>query len=446
MRTLWKIAAIVVVLIVIVSIILAYQMFLTGDKVEEVDHCVETGDVSEPNPHADGGEKDCDVDRVINDEERGRMEDYIANHVRPEDVVSNFTSPLGDEIDCVDINSQPALRRPGMENHVIEFEPKSLAPLNETPGPPGIAEHDDLLSLNQSFTLEGESCPDKSVPIRRLTMDTLRRFRTLDDFFAKNPPHDITGPTDRHQYAAARRTVSNWGAESVLNVWKPYTERSSEFTLSQIWVARGTGSDTETVEAGWQKYKDKYGDWRSRLFIYFTPDNYGNGGCYNLDCRGFVQVRGTVYLGGGFTHYSSWGGAQYIIKLLLYKDGTGGHWWLRYGSTWVGYWPRSLFDSKGLRDEGGRVTFGGEIIDTQPGGRHTRTDMGSGYMPSYGWRWAAYQRSVRYVDTSNYYRQASGMTTIVTGSSCYDISLFGSSGSWERYFYFGGWGYGSHCR
>jgi hypothetical protein len=91
------------------------------------------------------------------------------------------------------------------------------------------------------------------------------------------------------------------------------------------------------------------------------------------------------------------------------------------------------------------VTFGGEIIDNV-GGRHTRTDMGSGYMPGYGWRWAAYQRSVRYVDTSNYYRQASGMTTIVTDANCYDISLRSSTGTWEQYFYFGGWGYSSHCQ
>ena len=71
--------------------------------------------------------------------------------------------------------------------------------------------------------------------------------------------------------------------------------------------------------------------------------------------------------------------------------------------------------------------------------------MGSGYMPGYGWRWAAYQRALRYVDTSNYYRQASGLTSSRSDADCYDITQHSSTGSWERYFYFGGWGYNSQC-
>ncbi len=445
MKAVWIIAVLLAVLVVISSLVL-YQLVLSNVAVRLVDECVDTEDLLAP-PDVDHEVDVCEADRVISDEERSRMQDYIAQHVRPQDVVHNFTAPSGDEIDCVGLNSQPALRRPGMEDHVVQFEPQSLGPLNMTPPPTNFAEHDDGPFLEQGFTSDGESCPVASVPIQRLTMDTLQRFETLEAFFSmKNAPHLLTGPTDLHQYAAADRSVANWGAESVLNVWKPYTERSDEFTLSQIWVSRGNGSNLETVEGGWQKYRDLYGDWRSRLFIYFTPDNYGSGGCYNLSCGAFVQVSSSVYIGGGFTSYSSHGGTQYIFKLLWYKDGTSGHWWLRYQNTWVGYYPRSLFDSSGLRDQGDRVVFGGEITDTQPGGRHTRTDMGSGYMPSFGWRWAAYQRSVRYVDTSNFYRQATSLTAIVTDSNCYDISLRSSSGSWEQYFYFGGWGFSSHCQ
>jgi len=199
------------------------------------------------------------------------------------------------------------------------------------------------------------------------------------------------------------------------------------------------------VETGWQVYRDLYGDWRAHLFIYFTPDNYGSGGCYNLSCRGFVQVNNTVYIGDGFTVYSSDGGPQYWIKLLWYKDGTEGHWWLRYGDTWVGYYPRTLFDDNGLRNEADRIDFGGEIVNTRTDNRHTRTDMGSGNWPYQGYGYAAYQRGLRYVDTSNFYQRATGLNRSVTNRMCYDLDLLSSSGSWEEYFYFGGSGLNTSC-
>jgi Neprosin len=71
----------------------------------------------------------------------------------------------------------------------------------------------------------------------------------------------------------------------------------------------------------------------ARLFIYFTPDNYGSGGCYNLSCSAFVQTTNTIVIGGPWSTYSSLCGAQYEVKLLWYKDGTTGNWWLRYGDT-----------------------------------------------------------------------------------------------------------------
>jgi hypothetical protein len=384
------------------------------------------------------------VDRVLNDKERQRMQEYLAQHVRPEDVLFRFTSPAGDEIDCVDIQKQPALRRPDMAKHVIEYKPRGF--VREESKEQSIQEErerPDLQSREQEFTSGGQSCPPQSVPMQHLTMNILKNFETLEAFFYKTPPKD--GPTSLHQYAKADKWVDNWGGESVFNLWKPYTERADEFTLSQMWVVRGSDSNKETIEGGWQKYRDLYGDWRSRLFIYFTPDNYGSGGCYNLTCGAFVQVNNSVYIGGGFTNYSSHGGAQYTIKLLWYKDGESGHWWLRYGDTWVGYYPRSLFDGNGLRDFAARTSFGGEIINRNISSQHTRTDMGSGYMPSFGFRWAAYQRAIRYVDTSNFYRQASGMSIYVSDADCYDIQLNSSNGSWEQYFYFGGWGYNSQC-
>ncbi len=386
------------------------------------------------------------VDRVQNDQERSRMERYAADLQASKRVIKSFSGPSGETIDCVDVYSQPALKRSGMEGHVIQFEPSTKP--SEVRGQ-SLSRQEKLLVPDQLFTLTGQTCPEKSAPMGRLTMETLKSFRTLDDFF-RHKFIDIKKPTGgssggSHEWAHAARSVENWGAESIFNVWSPFVEKSDEFSLSQMWVTRGSDSSLQTVEGGWQVYRDLYGDWRAHLFIYFTPDNYGSGGCYNLSCNGFVQVNNTVYLGGGFTNYSSQGGAQNEFKLLWYKDGTGGHWWLKYGDTWVGYYPRTLFNANGLQNNSSYVDFGGEIVNDRTDNRHTRTDMGSGFWPYQGYGSAAYQRAVRYVDTSNFYQQATGLTRIVTNNMCYDLSLFSSTGDWEQYFYFGGSGLNSSC-
>lgn len=386
------------------------------------------------------------VDRVRDAAERARMEKYVADLQAAKRVVKSFQAPSGETIDCVDIYAQPALRRPGMEGQQVQLLPTSRPPEVKDAT---LAREGKVSMPDQLFTLTGQTCPEKTAPMGRLTLDTLRRFRTLDDFLRKQSeirkPSGGGSSSPPHEWAHASRGVANWGGESIFDVFSPYVEKADEFSLSQMWITRGGGANLQTVEGGWQAYHDLYGDWASHLFIYFTPDNYGSGGCYNTSCSGFVQVNNTVYLGGGFTNYSVRGGQQWEFKLLWYKDGTNGHWWLKYGNTWVGYYPRSLFNANGLRDAADSVDFGGEIVNTRTDGRHTRTDMGSGHWPYEGYSWAAYQRAIRYVDTSNFYQRATGLSRAVTNAMCYDLSLSSSSGDWEEYFYFGGSGLNTSC-
>lgn len=416
-----------------------------------------TGNHESPHPHIpDVGESKPEstreVVRVRDDKERARMERYIAQFVRPEDVVATIKLPSGDICDCVAVDKQPALRRPEMKGHVLRLEPprspdtKQVDATVTLVGDPALPRV--LVTPRQEYGADGRLCPEKSVPIRRLDISILDNFETLEDFFRARPPHELTGPTALHQYANSGFSGDNWGAQSTLNVWSPYTESASEFSLSQIAVARGSGSNRETVEAGWQKYRDLYGDYRPRLFIYFTPDNYGSGGCYNLTCGAFVQVNNTVYIGGGFTNISAepHPSTAWEFTIRWQRHGDTGDWWLKYGDTWVGYYPSSLFDNNGLRPRGSRASFFGEIIDRQPGGRHTRTDMGSGHFPGDGFGYAAYQRKVRMITTSNVWNIRPTLSVSRSDANCYDISLHSSSGSWERYFYFGGPGYNTHCR
>lgn len=393
-----------------------------------------------------------DTVRVRSQAERDRMARYLAELVRPEDIVTSIELPSGDICDCVAVDRQPALRAQELKGHKISFDPP--APLEEEETrmeeaqDKDPASDDQLIELLQEYGQEGKTCPEKTVPILRLTMEILDNFETLDDFLKARPPHELTGPTARHQYASGRFNGDNWGGQSSLNIWSPYTEKSSEFSLSQIAIARGSGANRETVEAGWQKYRQLYGDYRPRLFIYFTPDNYGSGGCYNLSCGGFVQVNNSVFIGGGFSNISSHPhpSTAWEITLRWQRHGETGDWWLKYGNTWVGYYPSNLFDDNGLRPRASRATFYGEIIDDTSGSRHTRTDMGSGHFPGSGFGYAAYQRRIRTITTSNYWNIRPSLSITRTDANCYDIIEYNSSGSWERYFYFGGPGYNYHCR
>jgi hypothetical protein len=389
---------------------------------------------------------DADVKRVASLEESSRMAEYLRTLVAAEDVRVTLRTEDGDTVDCVDVYRQPALKEAGMALEPIQFAPTTLPTPDDWSSPtlPGGA-----TPQQESAAPPQVACPIGTVPIRRLTLDTLERFRTLDEFRKKIPNHiedPRVGATANHQYAQASRVIANRGAETTLNLWSPYVERSNEFSLSQMWVTRGSGSNLETVEAGWQSYRDLYGDNRSRLFVYFTPDNYGSRGCYNLTCGAFVQVSNSIYVGGAWSQYSVPGGAQYEIKLSWYKDGTNGNWWLKYGDTWVGYYPRSRFDSYGLRDQAGQVTFGGEIVNMRAAGRHTSTDMGSGRFPGAGFRKAAYQRALRYFDTTSVSRPASGLTPYRTDMYCYNVLLYSATGAWQRYFFFGGSGYNANCQ
>lgn len=423
---------------------------------------------------------------VASDTELKRMQAHLDGLYQDVKAVHQFAGVDGETVMCVDLFTQPAFNHPGLRDHKLQLQPS--AELKDR-----MASTDTRdAEIAYSGELKGDIdslgnlryCPDGSVPIKQLTLDEMSRFPTLEAFLGKYPegkipddgslgdkvldggitglrgsltksltgsdiivPADHTGPTSLHQYAYIRDYVDSWGAESVFNVWSPYVERSNEFSLSQMWVVRGSGGDRETIESGWQVYRDKYGDNRARLFLYFTPDNYGDGGCYNLDCSGFVQVANNIYIGGGFTSYSSYNGAQYTFKLLWVRDPANGNWWLRYGNTWVGYYPTGLFDSNGLKNKANKLSYGGEIIDRQTSGRHTRTDMGSGSFPSAGFSRAAYQRSIRYVDTSYYYRTHTGLFEARDDSKCYDVDLTSGSGSWGTYFYFGGAGYHStNCK
>jgi hypothetical protein len=193
----------------------------------------------------------------------------------------------------------------------------------------------------------------------------------------------------------------------------------------------------QTVEAGWQNYPNKYGDQRSRLFIYHTADGYKNTGCYNMDCSDFVQTNNGVYLGGGFTNYSSTNGTQWemTIQVQFYQ----GNWWIFYQGKAFGYYPGALFHGGQLTKSAQNVQYG-----TESTGTTVWPPEGSGAQPSLGWAKAAYQKNLFYITTSRTGVWASLSNWNI--APCYAINGPSSGGGsgWEVFFYDGGPG-GSGC-
>ena len=66
------------------------------------------------------------VERVRDGQELARMQKHLESLYDAKDVVHHFKSREGDDIDCVPLEKQPALRQPGMENHRIQLAPSTL--------------------------------------------------------------------------------------------------------------------------------------------------------------------------------------------------------------------------------------------------------------------------------------------------------------------------------
>ena len=253
--------------------------------------------------------------------------------------------------DCVPIGQQPAVRKYGIKN-IASPPPESV--LDKSTGADvaaldSIAKPVSQLDPEKPFDAFGNSvhCEEGTIPMRRITLDTMTHFETLKQFFQKSPneqapaPGKTHTPGPPHKYSYTYQWVNNLGGNSNLNIWSPYVNTSAGeiFSLSQEWYIGGSGSGTQTEEVGWVVYPAMFGDEKSHFFIFSTADNYATG-CWNNSCGDFVQIADGGLLGASFNPPSStFGGGQYEVSSEYYL--WQGNWWLQFQGTWVGYYPGS---------------------------------------------------------------------------------------------------------
>jgi hypothetical protein len=343
--------------------------------------------------------------------------------------------------DCVPVEQQAAFRLSGQEQ--IATPPPAPHPGEQTGADSPIPA--SQIGPNNQFDRFGNStrCEDRTIPMRRITLEDMTRFETLRGFLAKgrdgaghfsDPNAPQPGDGYVHRYAYTQQNVNNLGGNSNLNLWSPYvnTGKGGEtMSLSQEWYVGGT--PTQTAEVGWQNQPDTWGSEDSVLFIYWTADDYNNTGCYNLDCGAFVQTNNNWYFGSGFTNYSTLGGAQYYFQAQYFLS--GGNWWLALGGQWVGYYPASIYGGGQMSHHAQIIQYGGEVaaLTYWP-------PMGSGDWASKGSKYAAYQNDIWYYDTKSVEWWA-GLTLKQPSPKCFKDAFLTYA---PTSFYFGGPG-GKGC-
>jgi hypothetical protein len=369
----------------------------------------------------------------------------------------------GHVVDCITVETQPSIRLLGLGSLVREPPRTTRAVEGAGPAPvPGSRRNaESILRLGLADSLGNEiRCPEGTVPVTRITLETLVRYETLRHFFSKGqdgtgvfPDTTRTGDNElkpetgsgARRYAFTIQRVTNHGGNSWLNLWNPSLGADGRMSLSQHWYSAVGEAGNQTLEGGWQVLPSKYGTDDAVLFIYWTADDYQSTGCYNLDCAGFVQVNNNWYLGGRWDHYSSPGGTQWGFELQYkhYRD----NWWLFLKGPGsyeaVGYYPDDVYDGGPMGTAAEDILYGGE---TATDGRWP--EMGSGQFADQGWQRAAFQNTIFYIPRNE--DDGVGVWADLTAQepspSCYTLDLVPASGggSWGTYFFFGGPG-GDPC-
>jgi hypothetical protein len=359
----------------------------------------------------------------------------------------SFEDPAGRVVDCVPIEQQPSVRL-GSEPIAV---PPDISPVLHGGEPvPGSALPLSPTEFGRRDRHGNQAyVPAGTIPIHRVTLADMARFRSVDDFVRKgrgptpeNPSVPDVDTKNNHRYAYTIQTVDNIGAHNSIAVYSPSINSDQVFSLAQHWYSGGDGDAHQTLEVGWQVYPAKYGHAQPVLFIFWTADNYKTTGAYNLDKPGFVQTNSAWTIGGALSPVSTKGGQQMEIGVTTYLY--EGNWWIYLGGTSasdaLGYYPTSLYSGGQMASKALNVLFGGETVCKQAG---PWPDMGSGEFASAGWQQAAYQRNI-YLYPPSGGAQWTNLTVQQPSPACYSLTKGSAAAPWGIYFFFGGSG-GGNC-
>jgi len=395
--------------------------------------------------------------KVAGPEEFNVMRRHILNLYEGVEVVHSFAEDTGQIFDCIPIEQQPSLKGASIR-------------LPDPPEPP--PSPDAASMIREEGCTESQlrddrtdkfghvmSCPKGTIAMRRITLEEVTRYRTLQDFLRKFPLEEEdredrfgrgVDPTE-HKYATATQTIDNLGGRSFINIWGANYCVASEpppgqASFSQQWFTGG--SPLQSVECGWVVYPRKFHPTLPVLFVFYTADGYSEKFGYNLEGP-FVQTNNNFLLGGVLSS-SVQGGVQYRHKIQWHL--ADGRWWLYLDrieggqaiDEAVGFYPVSVFEGGQLASNATAIAYGGEVAGTG-----AWPPMGSGNAPTTGvfsddFGQVAYQRDICYFPVDGGDAQQASLATNDRSPNCFKSMLMWGTIPWNRYLWFGGPG-GTHC-
>ncbi|XP_042400752.1 uncharacterized protein LOC121990740 [Zingiber officinale] len=261
--------------------------------------------------------------------------------------IRTIQSKIGELYDCVDIYKQPALDHPLLKNHTLQLKPSSL--------PNGLK-----LAKPKPATFYGfnDTCPSGTIPIERFQKS---------DYFRSHHPVDARSESGHYFAILETNGVSPnlfHGASVRMTTHKLPKVLPNQVSSSSIYLfggSHGPHFDLNVIEAGWHYSPEDYNDNNPRFFTFWTGDGYGNTGCANLRCRGFVRTT-TSSIGPGSTveKFSVYNGEEFLISLQIFKDPSTLNWWFLLQGESIGYYPRELLPSM----DGGidKIQMGGYVF------------------------------------------------------------------------------------
>lgn len=373
------------------------------------------------------------------------MRRYVLEQHHGAAPVHSFELAGGEVIDCLASEQHPALAASGgamAEPPPIEAFPGHVA---ASPGLDAATTPELAPQFHpRLYDRAGRQmwCPAGTVPLLRLDVPRLARFRTLRDFLAKGPPGTVAAAastdvaSDARRYAVGFETVPHIGASSLVNVWAPFISASQQGYVQQ-WHGGRTPTLIQSIECGWHIDFARYRDSHPHLFIYWTPDTYATGG-FNTDDQAFVPRAGASWRPGVTLQASQAGGTQVEYRMGYFLS--DGAWWFYFNGEWLGYYPASRFGNGPLARAATSIEFGGETATNFS----QWPPMGSGARPNDGFGRCAYQRDCVVTPAGGAARQAR-LTDSLSATSCYGLAISNSAAApWGTHLFFGGPG-GSGC-
>ncbi|KAL9246740.1 hypothetical protein vseg_020237 [Gypsophila vaccaria] len=331
---------------------------------------------------------------------------------KSKDVVKTIKTEYG-VYDCVDFYKQPALQDPRFNNH--SFHPEMRPSARPTWAKANEFSKEKSISIDM-LKFKGETCPQGTVPIRRLNVDVERRqieLRRQSYAQLGQPRTDAWSPSNIFfaigQSKSDISKVYN-GIASTFSIFNPEVGQD-QYSSGEIIIKGGS----DAIITGWTVNPMVYKDNFTRFFVYTVS---GDSHCMGVMC-GFIPVRSDIPLDFVFKDISTIEGTKYEYLIFVYQDALNGNWWLQIGfdNTIIGFWPQNFF--KGLYKSGTYVACGGEVYG---GMDQIPPQMGSGYIPKSDEPEWSYCKNVKVVNEAQY---------VVL-----DTDLEPFSTNWRRYYAF----------